>query len=40
MATTLLQTEFFQEVAGIAQLLQAPGHLPGALFMIKNPYSR
>jgi PAS domain-containing protein len=40
MATSLLQTEFFQEVADVAQLLQALEHLPGALFMIKNLDSR
>ena len=40
MATKLLQRRFFQEVADIAQLLQALEHLPGALFMIKNLDSR
>jgi AraC-like DNA-binding protein len=40
MPTRLLQTEFFQEVADVAQLLQALEHLPGALFMIKNLDSR
>ena len=40
MTATHLQTEFFQEVADIAQLLQALEHLPGALFMIKNLDSR
>ena len=40
MAIKLLQTEFFQQVTDIAQLLQAFEHLPGALFMIKNLDSR